>query len=186
MTRYRDSNANGANNPCLHFESRVEERNFFKWKETWPRRASIRSDSQLRATTRWFSHKGGKNCRRWRKKTRFSYLQDTVISTLVAGIEALTGSKSPMDAMFAKVGICNFPLWLPLLPRSCPLSWAARRRAAECWACVYASSARSRAKVRGRGREAGRYDVTPVFLLLWECVCIASECPPPPRSFAPP
>lgn len=26
-----------------------------------------------------------------------------MISTLVAGIEALTGSKSPMDAMFAKV-----------------------------------------------------------------------------------
>lgn len=33
----------------------------------------------------------------------FPYLQDTVISTLVAGIEALRGSKSPMDAMLTKV-----------------------------------------------------------------------------------
>lgn len=119
MTRYRDSNANGANNPCLHFESRVEERNFLSERRLGRGERRLEVTPKLRATARWFSRKGGKNCRRWRKKTRFSYLQDTVISTLVAGIEALTGSKSPVDAMFAKVlliltewgvgGICNFP-----------------------------------------------------------------------------
>lgn len=110
MTRYRDSNANGANNPCLHFESHVEERDFLS------ERRLGRGDRRLEVTPSCvrqradFPVRVGGNCRRWRKKTRFSYLQDTVISTLVAGIEALTGSKSPMDAMFAKVGICNSPL----------------------------------------------------------------------------
>lgn len=34
-----------------------------------------------------------------------SYLQDTVISTLVAGMDALSGSMSPTDAMFGKLAV---------------------------------------------------------------------------------
>lgn len=96
----------------------------------------------------------------------FPYLQDTVISTLVAGTEGLSGSKSTIDAMLRKLLfiLSMFFLLFPFYCGPAPFYERWRRIARNC---VCASSARTGAKVPER---EGLEDVMSHYSRLSVCI----------------
>lgn len=111
-----------------------------------------------------------------------TYLQDTVISTLVAGMDGFSGSKSPIDAIFRKLLFMLSVLFLPVSPllRSSPFFPLCLRGLKEDKEKLCASSARSGAKVPWRRRD-GLGEVMSLLSLL--CVCIPLFPSPSPFSF---